>query len=139
MYLQRKLSVLGATGGQHPLMLSECSLESSAPAWGANASVSELERKGSAIERSLSQSGRRGSAIERSASTASRNMMSPGGKNPGSGSGAPDKQELAPLFLFLASSFNVELVYVILKGITQFSYLQRTDPEAQLKAKKLNF
>lgn len=30
---------------------------------------------------------------------------------------------MAPLFLFLASSFNVELVYVILKGITQFSYL----------------
>ena len=27
-------------------------------------------------------------------------------------------EELAPLFLFLASSFNVELVYVILKGIT---------------------
>jgi len=25
---------------------------------------------------------------------------------------------MAPLFLFLASSFNVELVYVILKGIT---------------------
>ena len=31
--------------------------------------------------------------------------------------------EMAPLFLFLASSFNVELVYVILKGITQFSYV----------------
>jgi hypothetical protein len=30
---------------------------------------------------------------------------------------------MAPMFLFLASSFNVELVYVILKGITQFSYL----------------
>ena len=27
------------------------------------------------------------------------------------------------MFYFLASSFNVELVYVILKGITQFSYL----------------
>jgi len=25
---------------------------------------------------------------------------------------------MAPLFLFLASSFNVELVYIILKGIT---------------------
>jgi hypothetical protein len=32
------------------------------------------------------------------------------------------KSEMAPLFLFLASSFNVELVYMILKGITQFSY-----------------
>jgi len=30
---------------------------------------------------------------------------------------------MVPLFLFLASSFNVELVYVILKGITQFSYI----------------
>jgi len=27
-------------------------------------------------------------------------------------------QEMAPLFYFLASSFNVELVYIILKGIT---------------------
>jgi hypothetical protein len=25
---------------------------------------------------------------------------------------------MAPLFFFLASSFNVELVYIILKGIT---------------------
>ena len=30
---------------------------------------------------------------------------------------------MAPLFLFLASSLNVELVYIILKGITQFSYV----------------
>ncbi len=30
---------------------------------------------------------------------------------------------MAPLMMFLASSFNIELVYVILKGITQFSYL----------------
>lgn len=29
---------------------------------------------------------------------------------------------MAPLMMFLASSFNIELVYVILKGITQFSY-----------------
>ena len=28
--------------------------------------------------------------------------------------------EMAPLFLFLASSLNVELVYIILKSITQF-------------------
>jgi hypothetical protein len=34
---------------------------------------------------------------------------------------------MAPLFLFLASSFNVELVYVILKSITQFSYIGRED------------
>jgi hypothetical protein len=38
-------------------------------------------------------------------------------------SGGEEEVELAPLFLFLASSFNVELVYVILKGITQFSYV----------------
>lgn len=35
-----------------------------------------------------------------------------------------DQHEMTPLFLFLASSFNVELVYVILKGITQFSYIK---------------
>ena len=32
---------------------------------------------------------------------------------------------MAPLFFFLASSFNVELVYIILKGITQFSYISK--------------
>jgi hypothetical protein len=31
---------------------------------------------------------------------------------------AKNEEEMAPLFLFLASSFNVELVYVILKGIS---------------------
>ena len=30
---------------------------------------------------------------------------------------------MTPLFLFLASSLNVELVYIILKGITQFQYI----------------
>ena len=34
---------------------------------------------------------------------------------------------MAPLFFFLASSFNVELVYVILKGITSFSYIASED------------
>lgn len=28
---------------------------------------------------------------------------------------------MSPLYYFLASSFNVELVYIILKGITRFS------------------
>ena len=32
-------------------------------------------------------------------------------------------EEMAPLFLFLASSLNVELVYIILKSITQFQYI----------------
>ena len=33
------------------------------------------------------------------------------------------EKEMTPLFLFLASSLNVELVYIILKGITQFQYI----------------
>ena len=33
------------------------------------------------------------------------------------------KGEMAPLFYFLASSLNVELVYIILKSITQFQYI----------------
>lgn len=55
-----------------------------------------------------------------------------------------DETEMAPLFLFLASSFNVELVYVILKGITQFSYVVQeneekgTDPRIQKKLQKIN-
>jgi len=48
------------------------------------------------------------------------------------------------MFLFLASSFNVELVYVILKGITQFSYLiqertQRNSIRAREKKSKMEF
>jgi len=38
-----------------------------------------------------------------------------------------DKVKMQPLFLFLASSFNVELVYCILKGITQFGYVTLCD------------
>jgi hypothetical protein len=50
--------------------------------------------------------------------------------------------EMAPLFLFLASSFNVELVYVILKGITQFSYViaenqQKSNEKMKRKFKKM--
>ena len=33
------------------------------------------------------------------------------------------KEGLAPLFLFLTSALNVEMVYVILQGISQFSLL----------------
>ena len=36
-----------------------------------------------------------------------------------------EEKELAPLFSFLKSSLNVELVYIILKGITGFSYISR--------------
>ena len=40
---------------------------------------------------------------------------------------------MAPLFFFLASSLNVELVYIILKSLTQFVYI---DPETQKYARK---
>jgi hypothetical protein len=43
---------------------------------------------------------------------------------------------MAPLFMFLASSFNVELVYIILKGITQFSYLTCLQQDAGLSSDK---
>jgi hypothetical protein len=48
---------------------------------------------------------------------------------------------MAPLFLFLASAFNTELVYVILKGITQFSDLasQEQDEKTQKKLKDVQF
>lgn len=47
--------------------------------------------------------------------------------------------EMAPVFLFLASSLNVELVYSILKGITQFGYLTLCDPKkVEDKLKKMN-
>ena len=36
---------------------------------------------------------------------------------------AKEKMELQPLLVFLQSSFNIELVFIILKSITQFSYL----------------
>lgn len=44
---------------------------------------------------------------------------------------------MAPCYLFLASSSNVELVYTILKGITQFGYLTLCDPH-QVKRKLPN-
>ena len=37
---------------------------------------------------------------------------------------------MKPMFLFLASSFNVELVYSILKGITQFGYITLCEPDS---------
>jgi len=48
-------------------------------------------------------------------------------------------EELAPLFFALASSFNVELVYIILKGITQFSYYNRQETYMEKKRKKILF
>lgn len=52
-----------------------------------------------------------------------------------------ETEQMAPLFFFLASSFNVELVYIILKGITQFSYLTCNNGHCELtkaKAAKLD-
>ena len=34
-----------------------------------------------------------------------------------------ERETLCPLFVYLSSSLNVELVYIILKGITKFSYI----------------
>lgn len=54
----------------------------------------------------------------------------------GSEEGGDDtsQNQLAPLSFFLASSFNVELVYIILKGITQFSFIR----ENEVLKKKIN-
>ena len=52
----------------------------------------------------------------------------------------PKKAELAPAFFFLASSLNIELVYIILKGITKFSYLNCSEfacEQAQSKMKSI--
>lgn len=43
--------------------------------------------------------------------------------------GDKSEKELTPMYLFLASSLNVELVYSILKGITQFGYITLANPE----------
>ena len=45
------------------------------------------------------------------------------------------EESMAPLFLFLASSYNVELVYVILKGITQFGYYTCDNQNEAVRAK----
>ena len=34
-----------------------------------------------------------------------------------------NRRKMPSMYLFLASSLNVELVYIILKGITQFAYI----------------
>lgn len=57
------------------------------------------------------------------------------------GAADPETEQMPPLFFFLASSFNVELVYIILKGITQFSYLTCNNGKCELskmKAAKMN-
>lgn len=52
-----------------------------------------------------------------------------------------ENTEMTPLFLFLASSLNVELVYVILKGITNFSYIKTDTKNMRItqKIKRLEF
>ena len=52
------------------------------------------------------------------------------GKGKGKGNkkdGSEHQYKMAPLYLFLASSLNVELVYIILTSITQFAYLRRDE------------
>ena len=44
---------------------------------------------------------------------------------------------MAPLFSFLKSSLNVELVYIILKGITGFSYISRDEDSEVSKVKNV--
>jgi hypothetical protein len=45
---------------------------------------------------------------------------------------------MAPVFLFVASSLNVELVYCILKGITQFGYLTLTGSDPDVIKQKIS-
>ena len=50
-----------------------------------------------------------------------------------------EQKKMKPMFLFLASSFNVELVYSILKGITQFGYITLCEPNSvQEKLSKMH-
>ena len=44
---------------------------------------------------------------------------------------------MAPLFFFLASSLNVELVYIILKSITQFQYVCMSQEDLEVCPVKL--
>jgi hypothetical protein len=43
---------------------------------------------------------------------------------------------MAPMFVFLSSSLNVELVYSILKGVTSFGYITLLEATNPLAAKK---
>ena len=47
-----------------------------------------------------------------------------------------EEKELTPLMYFLASSFNVELVYIILKCITQFAYVVCEDGNDEVARRK---
>lgn len=48
------------------------------------------------------------------------------------------QKKLAPTYMFLASSLNVELVYSILKGMTQFCYLTLEENATVSQAKLKN-
>ena len=47
------------------------------------------------------------------------------------------QQMMAPMFVFLSSSLNVELVYSILKGVTSFGYITLMEDFHSVKAKKI--
>jgi hypothetical protein len=51
-------------------------------------------------------------------------------------SNAKKEITVAPLYLFLASSFNTELVFLILKGISKFSYLSCNNGTCQFSNDK---
>ena len=38
-----------------------------------------------------------------------------------------EEEKIAPIMLFLASSLNVELVYIILTGLTEFAKMNSND------------
>ena len=45
-------------------------------------------------------------------------------------------EEVAPIFSFLTSSLNVELVYIILESITQFSFINSDQSSKVTSTKK---
>ena len=49
----------------------------------------------------------------------------------------PSEAEVAPIALFLASSLNVELVYIILKSVTQFAYVSNKNTKNRVATKKV--
>ena len=47
-----------------------------------------------------------------------------------------EDEEVAPIFSFLTSSLNVELVYIILESITQFSFINSDQSSKVTSTKK---
>ena len=49
-----------------------------------------------------------------------------------------DKKSMAPLFMFLNSSLNTELVYIILKSITSFGVHHKQDSQVSVAVDQEN-